>query len=322
MNTYDKPLEKWWKGRDDGTHPDQQRWWQHIKLLSLKEELPDFEQSPVLLGFACDEGVVRNKGRKGSAEGPLQLRKILGNLPIHNGVQKYDVGTINCIGNDLERAQEQLAQAVRIILKHNGFPILLGGGHEILFGHFLGTSNYYNDKNVGIVNFDAHLDIRKPEQQGPSSGTGFYQVVPKVEAKEKDFLYLALGIQRAGNTVELFKRADDLKAEYIFAQDIHTLNLYSLKQKLNRFIDQTDVICLTVDLDVFAASIAPGVSAPTAGGIIYDHVFRELFKLLAQHEKVVSLDIAEYNPTYDIDSRTAKLVGQLVFDWVGSRYQK
>lgn len=314
---YQAPKQDGWQGRNDGDHPDQLRWWQHIQAKSLKEQLPDFQQAPVIIGFACDEGVARNKGRIGSAHGPLQLRKTLTNLPVHHpAIPLFDVGTIQCVGTHLEEAQAQLAQAVQDVLKHNGFPILLGGGHEILYGHYAGTSRYHEGKKVGIINFDAHFDIRKPGSDGVSSGTGFYQVAADCKNQEKDFLYLALGIQRSGNTAELFKRADALKAEYIFAQDFHVLNLEKIKEQVLQFLAKADVVCLTIDLDVFSASIAPGVSAPSAAGILYDHPFRETMKLLASSTKVVSLDIAEYNPTYDIDSHTAKLAAQLIFDWV------
>lgn len=317
---YEPPTQDWWQGRNDGNKPNQLRWWQHIQLKSLAEKLPDFQQASVLVGFACDEGVARNKGRVGSAQGPLNLRKALTNLPIHNAEDSlFDVGTIHCIDTHLEKAQAQLAQAVKDVLKHNGFPILLGGGHEILYAHYTGVANYHKQKKVGIINFDAHFDIRKPESSGVSSGTGFYQVAADCKNEGKDFLYLALGIQRSGNTAELFDRADELKTEYVLAQDFHALNLEKMKEQVRQFLDKTDVVCLTIDLDVFSASIAPGVSAPSAAGIMYNHTFREIMKLLATNHKVVSLDMAEYNPTYDVDSHTAKLAAQLIFDWVNWR---
>ncbi|MFZ1610288.1 MAG: formimidoylglutamase [Chitinophagales bacterium] len=317
ITPYDSPEQDWWQGRNDGFEPCQLRWWQHIQLRSIEEILPDFQHTPVILGFASDEGVARNKGRIGSAAGPQYLRKVLSNLPIHNpSVSLYDVGTINCVGTQLEKAQVRLAQAVQDILEHNGFPILLGGGHEILFGHFSGTSKHFEKKKVGIINFDAHLDIRKPKNSGISSGTGFYQAAPDPKNQENDFLYLALGIQRSGNTAELFNRVDKLKAEYVLAHDFHLQNLKKIKEQVQNFLVKADVVCLTLDLDVFSAGIAPGVSAPSAAGILYDYTFQEIMKLLANNNKVVSLDIAELNPNYDIDLQTAKLAAQLIFDWI------
>ncbi|MCC7515641.1 MAG: formimidoylglutamase [Bacteroidia bacterium] len=319
--SYESPEQDWWQGRNDGDQPDQLRWWQHIQLRSLAEDLPDFRDAPVIVGFACDEGVARNKGRIGSAEGPLYLRKALSDLPIRNAaVSLFDVGTIHCVDTYLEEAQAKLSEAIQEILKSNGFPILLGGGHETLYGNYAGTAKHFEKKKVGIINFDAHFDIRKPGSSGISSGTGFYQVAADSQNEGKDFLYLAIGIQHSGNTTELFKRADALKAEYVLDQDFHSLNLEKMKEQVQRFLAKTDVVCLAVDLDVFSASIAPGVSAPSAVGIFYDYTFREIMKLLAANEKVVSLDIAEYNPRYYIDSRTAKLAAELIFDWINWKF--
>ena len=43
------------------------------------------EPGVVLLGFACDEGVRRNKGRVGAAAAPLAVRKLLANTAWHLG---------------------------------------------------------------------------------------------------------------------------------------------------------------------------------------------------------------------------------------------
>lgn len=318
---YELPNQNVWKGRYDGDQLVQRRWWQHIELLSLENNNHKFNEAPVILGFASDEGVARNKGRTGSAKGPQLLRETFSNLPVHNvDLPIYDIGNIYCVEDKLEEAQKQLANGVQNILENNGFPLLIGGGHEILYGHYSGVTNHFKNKKVGIINFDAHFDIRKPNEIGVSSGTGFNQAAQDAKSKEEEFLYLALGIQLSGNTKELFDKASKYNVEYILAQDFHLLNLERIKELLRRFIAKSDVICLTIDMDVFSASIAPGVSAPSATGILYDYTFREVLKFLATNSKVVSIDIAEYNPKYDIDLRTAKLASQLIFDWVQWRW--
>jgi len=55
------------------------------------------------------------------------------------------------------------------------FPIVLGGSHELAYGHFNGIVNHLkkqtkNSSKVGIINFDAHFDLRPYDNQG-SSGT-------------------------------------------------------------------------------------------------------------------------------------------------------
>lgn len=82
-------------------------------------------------------------------------------------------------------------------------------------------------------------------------------------------------------------------------------------KKLNAFIDQVDVLYVTIDMDAFPASIVPGVSAPAAKGISLDFAERCLEVIFASG-KVKMADFAEINPTYDIDGRSCKVTARLL----------
>lgn len=316
---YQTPEQSWWTGRMDGTAPQQKRWWQTVKLTTPDALPTDLRNAFVLLGFACDEGVKRNLGRAGAVEGPAVIRGACQSLPDYfsPSQQLYDAGNFLCPNQNLEEAQAQLSSAVSKILKNNGFPVLLGGGHEILYAHYRGVRKYFPNKKIGIVNFDAHFDLRQPDNRGASSGTGFYQVAEDCRANHHEFSYLALGIQQSGNTRELFNSAHRLKVQYTLAEELNWFSQKKIQEALQSFLKKTDLVCLTIDMDVFSASIAPGVSAPTAGGILYDTVFRDIMQLLTSSKKLISLDIAEVNPAYDIDGHTAKLAAQILFQVIG-----
>src|SRR5699024_3918784 len=107
---YDEaPQKEWWQGRMDGNQPEQQRWWQIIQLISQDSFPANFKKDPVLLGFACDEGVKRNGGRPGTAEGTKILRKACAHLPNYRTFDQsiYDSGNVICRSKNLEAAQEQ-----------------------------------------------------------------------------------------------------------------------------------------------------------------------------------------------------------------------
>ncbi|WP_162923528.1 formimidoylglutamase [Arachidicoccus soli] len=324
-NYYRATEQNCWTGRNDGDDWVQMRWWQIVQAIQLneigKEEL---EHSLVFLGFECDEGVARNKGRVGAIKGPESLRKVFSNLPVHFfPYQKIvDLGNIICTNKNLEEAQKHLSMTVAMILEKGGFPFLLGGGHEILYGHSVGVRKNYPNKKIGIVNFDAHFDLRKPIENIATSGNGFYQIAEDCKRENNDFLYFVLGIQESSNTLELFDRAKNLDVNYILARDIHLLNIEKIKNELKNFLNKTDIVCLTIDLDVFASADSPGVSAPTPNGLRYDFVFYEIIKCLAESKKVVSIDFAELNPNFDIDHRTAKLAANIAFDWVNLNRDK
>jgi len=312
-NHYIEPNPNVWSGRIDGTDAEFLRWHQVISCKSITT-LENFENSVVFLGFTCDEGVKRNQGRLGAKEGPLALRKVLANLPVHfdDKINLVDIGDICCNNENLEEAQLQLGQALSVILEKGAFPILLGGGHEITYGHFSGIRKV-TQKKIGIINIDAHFDIREPVLGIPNSGTGFYQIYQDSVQNNFEFHYLALGIQPISNTKALFKTAEKCGAQYVLAEDFYSQNLGKIKNQIQNFLDQVDSIYLTLDLDAFAAPYAPGVSALAFNGLVPDHTFLSVFKEIISHPKLQSVDVAELNPAFDIDNRTAKLAADLIF---------
>src|SRR5690606_32289982 len=160
--------------RVDGSDRADLRWLWPAACIHL-DETDDLSNCFVLLGYACDEGVKRNLGRVGAAKAPALLRKSLSNLPIfqEQQVRIIDVGDIRCYNNDLEASQEALGETITCILKKGGFPIVLGGGHEVTFGQYLGL-RYASDQKIGIISFDDHFDIRVRQDNESSSGKGVY----------------------------------------------------------------------------------------------------------------------------------------------------
>ena len=88
------------------------------------------------------------------------------------------------------------------------------------------------------------------------------------------------------------------------------------KIAINAVMANSDILQLTIDMDVFAACHAPGVSALSYNGIAPNAMFKRLLRHIVFSGKVWSVDIAELNPRYDIDSRTARLAASLIFDIV------
>lgn len=315
-----------WTGRCDGTDPALLRWHQRVILVNiLTGHLPlvDAKRKGIaLIGFACDEGVKRNGGRTGSQSGPLQLRKAFGNLPDHfkEEIIFADLGNIVCLAAEMEKAQDELAKLVEIALSQGYQPLILGGGHEVTYGHFIGIRRYINKasadhstNSIGIINFDAHFDLREPGENGTHSGTGFFQIARQCKEDGKPFAYLPIGIQQNSNTKHLFDTADSLNINYISAQQFSASGEKEILEEISRFIAASAHIYLSIDLDVFSVAVAPGVSAPAYAGIFPDHLFFNCLELIITSDKLISMDIAEFNPLYDIDNHTARLAAALAF---------
>lgn len=322
---YVKPDMSLWKGRvDDEDDFDSFRWHQWVKPLDLNNDNKKYDGNLGfgILGFESDQGIEKNKGRFGAAAGPMAIRSELAKLPCQfsSDVDIYDCGNVTSKYTDLESAQLALSVAVEEVLKLNLFPILIGGGHEIAFGHYMGISNFLenSDKNkLGIVNFDAHFDLRPYKTLGGTSGTMFRQIADFTQEKNRDYSYFVMGIQKHSNTTSLFKIAKELGVEYELAKDMINRDKSYTAEKLEDFISRQDHLYITICSDVFSTAYAPGVSAPQPLGLDPEMVIVFL-KQVIRSGKAISFDIAEVSPRFDHDNITANLASTLIYTYVSS----
>ena len=275
-----------------------------------------------VIGFACDEGVQRNHGRIGAAQGPDAIRRMLANLPAHNIVQLADAGNIDCPDGDLEQAQQRLAEQIKTVKAQGVFPLVLGGGHEVAYGSFMGIvghlgsqlqsgqSDQPSQRRLLIINFDAHFDLREADRS--TSGTPFHQMANWCAQAQVPFDYLCYGISQLSNTPALFNRAQQLHVQYLMDTDVANTSLADLVAQLETRLEQVSDVYLTIDLDVLPGEKAPGVSAPAAYGMALEKVER-LVSAIKASGKLVCADIAECNPLYDRDGMTAKVAARLAY---------
>ena len=293
-----------------------------------------------LIGFACDQGVRRNQGRVGARAAPPLIRQAFAALPVIADLQQRfdgqlpallgDAGDINCHDNNdfaasiLEQAQVTYADKVSHIIKQGGLPIGLGGGHAIAYGSFLGlwqalqkteatddisSTDTDSQPRIGIINFDAHLDIRQSDVA--TSGTPFRQIAEHLHEQGQPFNYCCIGVSRFSNTAALFDRAKQLGVHIISDEDCTNKKWKKIAAQIIRFIESVDVLYMTIDMDCLPSSVVPGVSAPAAYGINLAFVERAI-KLILSSGKVKVADIAEINPTFDIDARSCKVAARLL----------
>ena len=303
---------KIWAGRIDSRSDfDQFRLHQVAQCLDLNNI--SSKNQTILLGFASDIGVQRNGGRTGAYKGPEHFRKSIGSLCWHGGKNGFvDAGNIIPENEDLEIAHHELGKTVHHILESENKPFVIGGGHETAFGHFLGISSFLKQNKpkakLGILNIDAHFDLR-PYSGIPHSGSPFLQAHEHAEQIDLDLKYFVYGINQDNNTKSLFNKAEELGTEFCLNTEIFNDEKKSLERVLE-FIEDRDFIYLTICLDVFEATIAPGVSAPAWNGLKLNHALN-VIQLLKRSDKIISADICELNPEFDLNGQTAKTAGSL-----------
>lgn len=299
-----------WTGRDDGDSLAHRRWWQAVSTTPTAEVPPANSAVPAaLLGFRTDEGVRRNEGREGAAEAPAAIRRALGSLAYHGERAITDYGDIEVDGQDLEAAQARVGAMITPLLDSGALTFVLGGGHETAYASYLGvvgTAAIQNGARLGVLNLDAHFDLREAPQ--PTSGTPFRQMATAETAAGRSLNYGVVGISEANNTRVLFDAAHDLDVKYLLDEDCSPERTAAF---VDAFLASVDVLYLTIDLDVLPASVAPGVSAPAAYGVPLP-VIAAVCKQVAASGKLFHFDVAELNPTFDIDNRTAKVAARLI----------
>lgn len=313
-----------WTGRKSNPNIENQYWYQEIEVLDINAMEEDKPIDIGVIGYACDEGVRRNSGRIGAALGPSAIRERLAKLPVHFDTKRVvDFGDLSCIEDDLESCQNTFKDIISELISKGVFPIAIGGGHDMAFGHYMGIKKALKDtaKNrVAIINFDAHFDLR-PVEKRSNSGTPFNQIIKELQATNETLDYFAIGIQRQSNTKELFEIAKKEHVNYAINYDCEssTQEMKALQERLQPVIDNNDYLYITIDLDGFSSAYAPGVSAPSPLGFTPYFVFKMLH-FLFDTNKVISCDIAELNPTLDRDKTTATLAAKLV-DFITSKHK-
>ena len=278
----------------------------HADLSSAS--IPEISKGDVyLIGYACDEGVRRNQGRPGAKKGPTAFRKALGKMPWHRKeIRLKDAGDWSPDGTDLEGCQEAFAGSVTRILWAGGFPLGIGGGHDMAFAHYKGIRDALSPgTKLGILNFDAHLDLRLPGEKA-HSGSPFYEMAQDCESRGESFLYGCLGVRQDANPPELLRRAKDLNVWILWRDELTKNSPSENLRALEAFVSGVDHLYLSIDLDGFSSAYAPGVSAASPLGYGPSEVFPLLDAVLASG-KVVAADLAELNPDFDRDGQTAVL---------------
>ncbi|WBU65450.1 formimidoylglutamase [Paracoccus aerodenitrificans] len=288
-----------WSGRNDPEDGDLARRMHH---------LANAADAPVaLIGFCCDAGISRNKGHPGAAQGPAAIRMALSNLAAsaqHRGF--LDAGDVVVAEEDPAPGQKELGKHVAGLLANHKRVVILGGGHETAFGSWSGLRRAHPSARIGIVNIDAHLDLRTVGPAGASSGTPFWQIQ---DAEPESFTYAVLGVADEANTAALMERARDWSVDIV--PDHH---LQSSAEPgfhcIDRICSESDLVYLTIDLDVLPGSLAPGVSAPAARGVPLC-VVEALIDRVMISGKLAVTDIVELCPPRDPAGLTARCAAYL-----------
>jgi agmatinase len=187
------------------------------------------------------------------------------------------------------------------ILKVSKIPIVIGGEHTISFGTIRSFP-----RDVGIVCFDAHADMRD-EYLGEKlmHATFLRRIIEKVGADK----VVHVGLRALCREELAF-----IEKNHVRHFSMHDLRRHDVEEDtrlIRRAISSFGKLYVTVDMDVFDPGFAPGVGNPEPDGLWPDLFFTILTALC--DERLAGLDLVELSPNYDT-GMTAVLAAKILFE--------
>ncbi len=289
-----------------------------------KNRLGDFRFA--LIGFPEDRGIRRNKGRPGSAKGPTGIRRAFYKLAATELYSKADLRSSHLVdlgdispAKTLEERQKMLGEVVGACFSEKIFPIVIGGGHETAWGHYLGYPSPPTPLPPGgegglhILNIDAHLDMRPLEKGKGHSGSSFRQMI---EAGFPGNNLTVFGVQGFCNA--------EAHLQYAWGQGVNVVWLEDLiKEGVLKGFDRVlqkmkDPLYATFCLDAIRGIEFPATSAAPAEGFTVRAALA-MMESLARHPSLTSLDLVEYSPPFDPTGACAKIVALMIYRFLGCR---
>jgi formiminoglutamase len=273
--------------------------------------MPDRWPAIALLGFPCDEGIRRNGGRVGARDAPDRIREAFYRLTPRQDLKfvrllgrMHDFGNLP-VTDHLDLAQKRLGEAVTVCLAQSCTPIIVGGGHETSFGHFLGYAGA--NRRIGILNWDAHPDVRPLVDGRAHSGSPFRQALE--HESNACAAYTVAGLLPHAVAAAHLGFLAERKASAIWRDDVTRERIAAVYEQLS-----ADTF-VSFDLDAIDQAFAPGVSAPAAGGLTPE-LWIEAAYQAGRSPRVTSIDLVEVNPKLDRDDQTARLAALTIWHFL------
>jgi formiminoglutamase len=266
----------------------------------------------VLLGAPVSKTSISHSGASGT---PQAIREMFAavstfnidhDLDLESALTVRDAGDAHVHVTDLARSRAGVKDAVAAVLARSagGLTVVMGGDHSIsapsveaVAAHLGGT--------LGLVQLDAHMDLRNLEDGGPSNGTPIRQLLDAGTLDGRNIVQV--GLHAFANARAYRDFAKSAGITQITAREVaHTPPAEIALQALSVAAERADALYVTLDMDVLDQAFAPGVPALVPGGMTSWQLF-EMMLVLGGHPKVKALDIVEVDPSQDPRRATVRL---------------
>jgi len=222
-------------------------------------------------------------------------------------VRIVDLGDADIIHTDTLGSHANIEFGVRKMLEAGALPVVLGGDHSV---NIPCINAFDGQEPIHVVQIDAHLDF-VDERHGVRFGHGN----PMRRAAEKEYVtgLSQIGIRNVSSTArDGYEDARAMGADILSVRQVRKMGTEAMLAR----IPEGARYYLTIDIDAFDPSIAPGTGTPSHGGFLYYDVL-ELIDGLAKRGDIVGLDLVEVAPDYDQTGSTSILAAQILMNTIG-----
>ena len=222
-------------------------------------------------------------------------------------VRIVDLGDADIVHTNTEKSHANIKTGVNAILDAGAFPVTIGGDHSI---NIPCIDAFEGRGDIHILQIDAHLDF-VDERHGVRNGHGN----PMRRAAEKPYItgLTQVGIRNVSSTAkEGYEDARKMGSDIISVRQMRDLGAQGVIDR----IPAKARVYVTLDIDGFCPSIAPGTGTPSHGGFLYYEVL-EMLQVVARRHEIVGIDLVEVAPDYDHTGGTAILAAQILLNFLG-----
>ena len=299
-------------------------------------------QRAMIIGVLMDLGADRRGVDMGPsavrvAELNERLRQLgyeitdVGNIPVRNAEMMQVIDLRAKYLPEITVACQKLADQVEAALDAGSIPVVLGGDHSIAAGSVAGLSAYYrkHEQRVGVIWFDAHGDMNTPETStsGNIHGMPFAAILGKGAHELTHLSGFAPKVHPEDCVLIGARDVDRAEAVTLKASGIRIFTMRDLDERgMSAVMDEAITLAsqrtagfhVTMDMDFVDPAFAPGVGTPVPGGPTYRESHLAMEKV-ADSGKMLSFELTEVNPVFDVANKTAELGVQLILSAFGKK---
>ncbi len=269
-----------------------------------------------IVGIPFDGAIL---GRQGARFAPNAIRKALKYHSTYSpefalDLRKLviaDLGNVRVLNREILESHERIEKVMRSVYENAKTVAMLGGDHSLTFPIVKALARVM-DARIGIIAFDSHFDVRDPREVGVSSGTSFRRILESLSNRVYGSNLVEIGSHGFQNSLVY---ANYVKRRGVRIFPISEFRRLGVKQLVSQALAiasaGASAIHLSVDMDCIDQGFAPGVSAPSSGGLLPHELLNSVFEI-AKHPIVRSIDIVETSPPLDVADCTVNLASTVL----------